>query len=102
MSKAKKSGAKRAKRSKQRVRVATFEREPEQPTSETVEPAEPAHLGDADETVVFAIRLSRGERDLIHQAAGSGKASQFVRSLAVAAAQKDMKTLQAIVQGAGE
>lgn len=44
---------------------------------------------DAEELVVFAFRLSRAERDLIHAAAGSAKASKFVRTLAVAAARGD-------------
>jgi hypothetical protein len=44
---------------------------------------------DAEELVVFAFRLSRAERDLIHAAAGSAKASRFVRTLAVAAARGD-------------
>jgi hypothetical protein len=44
---------------------------------------------DADELVVFAFRLSRTERDLIHEAAGSAKASRFVRTLAVSAARGD-------------
>jgi hypothetical protein len=44
---------------------------------------------DAEELVVFAFRLSRAERDLIHAAAGSAKASKLVRTLAVAAARGD-------------
>jgi hypothetical protein len=54
-------------------------------------PAEavPGPVDDAEELVVFAFRLSRAERDLIHAAAGSAKASKFVRTLAVAAARGD-------------
>ena len=58
----------------------------------------PKPRDDSDEIVVFAIRLKRFERDLIHKAAGSGKASKFVRGLAVAAARGGMKTLEAIVK----
>ena len=49
----------------------------------------PEPVDDAEEPVVFAFRLSRAERDLIHAAAGSAKASRFVRTLAVAAARGD-------------
>lgn len=38
--------------------------------------------------VVFAFRLSEAERTRIHEAAGSGKASQFVLTAALAAAEK--------------
>ena len=49
----------------------------------------PEPADDAGELVVFAFRLSRAERDLIHASAGSAKASKFVRTLAVAAARGD-------------
>ncbi len=39
--------------------------------------------------VVFAFRLSAADRDLIHKAAGPGKATQFVLSAALAAANQD-------------
>jgi hypothetical protein len=54
-------------------------------------PAEvaPEPADDAGELVVFAFRLTRAERDVIHSAAGSAKASKFVRTLAVAAARGD-------------
>ena len=51
--------------------------------------AAPEPADDAEDLVVFAFRLSRAERDLIHTAAGSAKASRFVRTLAVAAARGD-------------
>ena len=54
---------------------------------------------DSGEMVVFAMRLLRSERELIHKVAGSGKATQYVRGLAVAAANGDMKAVQGIVQG---
>jgi uncharacterized protein (DUF1778 family) len=36
--------------------------------------------------VVFAFRLSEADRDLIHKAAGPGKATKFVLAAALAAA----------------
>ena len=67
------------------------------PAAKTVmaSPARPAQTevtqqpDDSGDLVVFAFRLSRAERDLIHAAAGSAKASRFVRTLAVAAARGD-------------
>ena len=41
--------------------------------------------------VVFAFRLSEADRDRIHKAAGPGKATRFVRSAALAAANQDSK-----------
>ena len=38
--------------------------------------------------VVFAFRLSEADRDLIHKAAGPGKATKFVLSAALAAAKQ--------------
>ena len=52
---------------------------------------------DAGELVVFAFRLTRAERDVIHEAAGSAKASRFVRTLAVAAAKGDAPTVMGIL-----
>ena len=50
-----------------------------------------------DETCVFAIRLLRSERDLIHQVAGSGKATSFVKGIALAAARADIDEVHRIV-----
>ncbi len=50
-----------------------------------------------EELVVFAFRLTQAERDLIHKAAGPGKASKFVRTLTVAASKKDEKVVTEIV-----
>ena len=50
-----------------------------------------------EELVVFAFRLTQAERDLIHKAAGPGKASKFVRTLTVAASKKDEKAVTEIV-----
>jgi len=63
----------------------------------TEAPAPEAATGD-EELVVFAFRLTRAERDRIHAAAGSAKASKFVRELAVAAAQGDGPTVLGIVE----
>ena len=55
---------------------------------------------DASEVCVFAFRLTRAERDTIHAAAGSAKASKFVRAVALAAARRDTTALQAVIQEA--
>jgi len=47
--------------------------------------------------VVFAFRLSEADRDRIHQAAGPGKATQFVRAAALAAATSDHKAFDNLV-----
>jgi DNA-directed RNA polymerase subunit RPC12/RpoP len=56
--------------------------------------ATPRPPDDASEIVVFAFRLSRAERDEIHAATGSAKASKFIRTLALAGARGDMKAVQ--------
>ena len=43
---------------------------------------------------VFAFRLSTADRELIHRAAGSGKATRFVRGAALAAANGDTKAFE--------
>ena len=106
---AKKSRSKKAKRPtapKKRIARATAEKPIQKPKAAT-EPQPkaapempPAPQDDSDATVVFAIRLRRSERDLIHKAAGSGKASRFVRTLAVAAAGGDIKQVREIVEAA--
>ena len=50
-----------------------------------------------DLPVVFAFRLNKTERDRIHDAAGSGKATQFVRAAALAAANGDVKAFEHLV-----
>jgi len=40
--------------------------------------------------VVFAFRLSEADRDLIHNAAGPGKATKFVLGAALAAAKQTL------------
>jgi hypothetical protein len=59
--------------------------------------AVPEPPDDAGQLVVFAFRLTRAERDIIHAAAGSAKASKFVRTLAVAAAKGDAPTVMGIL-----
>ena len=51
----------------------------------------------ADDLVVFAFRLTPDEREEIHNAAGSARASRFVRAVALAAARRDVPALQAIM-----
>jgi len=46
---------------------------------------------------VFAFRLSTADRDLIHRAAGSGKATRFVRGAALAAANGDTKAFEDLI-----
>lgn len=55
---------------------------------------------DKEPLVVFAFRLREVERDLIHKAAGPAKATQFVRSAALAAAKADSKTFENLVDQA--
>ena len=50
--------------------------------------------------VVFAFRLSEADRDLIHRAAGPAKATQFVRTAALAAANADSKSFDTLVEQA--
>lgn len=60
-------------------------------------PAEAEAPPAKDDLVVFAIRLTKAERDAIHAAAGPGKATKFVRTLAVAAARGDSPTVLGIL-----
>lgn len=48
--------------------------------------------------VVFAFRLSEADRDVIHKAAGPGKATRFVLAAALAAAAADQKAFSALVE----
>ena len=51
----------------------------------------------ADEVCVFAFRLSKKDRDQIHQAAGSGRASAFVVAATMAAVAGDVEAFQRVV-----
>ncbi|MCK4414412.1 MAG: hypothetical protein KAY32_12795 [Candidatus Eisenbacteria sp.] len=91
-----KKTARKQAASKKAPKPKAADKKPVQPPATT--PSEvPQQQDDSTATVVFAIRLCRFERDLIHKAAGSGKASSFVRGLSLAAATRDMKTIEAIV-----
>ena len=50
--------------------------------------------------VVFAFRLDEADRTLIHKAAGPGKATQFVRAAALAAAKADHETFKTLIDQA--
>lgn len=52
-----------------------------------------------EDLVVFAFRLTADERDAIHKAAGPANASKFVRSLAIAAANRDEALVATILKG---
>jgi hypothetical protein len=51
----------------------------------------------AEDICVFAFRLSTKDRDRIHDAAGSGKASQFVLAAAIAAASGDVDAFKTVI-----
>ena len=82
-----------------------------QPASEKVAKAkkaapkkakEPKKRGEPrEDLVVFAFRLTAEEREAIHKAAGAAKASRFVRTLAVAAANRDEAKVRELVKFAG-
>jgi hypothetical protein len=50
-----------------------------------------------EDLVVFAMRLTTAERDAIHSAAGPGKASKFVRQVAIAAARGDVDAVTRLI-----
>ena len=60
----------------------------------------PEKKSQREELCVFAFRLTPKEREDIHKATGPGKASEFVRTLAVAAARNDAAAVKAIMEGA--
>ena len=64
------------------------------PTKDTTPTPKPR---DGDEFVVFAIRLKRFERELIHKAAGPAKASRMVKGAALAAAHKDIGAFKKLI-----
>jgi hypothetical protein len=59
--------------------------------------AAPAQPDDSQEVCVFAFRLLRSERDELHAATGSAKASKFVKAIVLAGARGDMKAIREIV-----
>jgi len=64
---------------------------------EVKEPKPKKEKAPKEPLVVFAFRLSEADRDLIHKAAGPGKATRFVLSAALAAANSDTKAFEALV-----
>ncbi len=52
---------------------------------------------DGGEIVVFAFRLTRSERDELHAATGSAKASRFVKAIVLAGARADTKAVQELI-----
>jgi hypothetical protein len=64
----------------------------------TDEPATPPD--DAGEIVVFAFRLTRTERDELHAATGSAKASRFVKAIVLAGARGDLKAVTELMEEA--
>ena len=87
---------KKAARTKQAAKTRGSKQTTQKKPADNASPAEtaPAQPDDSQSLVVFAFRLTRAERDLIHKAAGSAKASKFVRELALAAARGDMKAIE--------
>ena len=75
----------------------TSKSDPKPPKAPAVAKAIPD--GAEPELVVFAFRLTREERDVIHAATGPSKASKFVRSLAVAGARRDEDAIKEILAG---
>ena len=73
-------------------------------TARKARPAPPPKLPevveyeDSDKLVVFAFRLPRRERDMIHLTAGSARASKFVRAVVMAAVAGDEKAFRKIVK----
>ncbi len=81
---------KKGKVSRKAVALKPAETPRPEPTPATTDPN--------DETVVFAFRLLRSERDILHAATGSAKASKFVKAIVLAGARGDMKAVQEIVE----
>ena len=50
--------------------------------------------------VVFAFRLTKAQRDLIHKAAGPAKGTKFVRAAAIAAATLDRPAIDKLLSEA--
>jgi hypothetical protein len=74
-------------------------RKPAKAAVAAVVPDEPKPKASREDLCVFAFRLTGEERDAIHKAAGPAKASQFVRTLAVAAARNDEASVREIMKG---
>jgi hypothetical protein len=74
-------------------------------TKKTKAPAKPKATADtlmpkaraSGDLCVFAFRLLASEREEIHAAAGSARASRFARAVTLAAARRDVAALNAIM-----
>ena len=64
----------------------------------TKEPKPRKEKAPKEPLVVFAFRLPEAARDLIHKAAGPGKATRFVLAAALAAAAGDQKAFATLVE----
>jgi hypothetical protein len=87
----------------QPVAVIVCSDAPPEPAKATKRPATnvtPPQQDDGQEVCVFAFRLLRTERDELHAATGSAKASKFVKAIVLAGARGDMKAVQEIVEEA--
>ncbi len=89
------------------AKPATTTRKPREPKAapKPVEPTPeptPEPAGEGEEICVFAFRLTRSERDLIHATAGSAKASKFVKAVVLAAARGDLEHVQRIIDEAAK
>ncbi len=89
---------------KTKAQKAAVEAASAKASTKTTEPQVPAPAAtaqqpdDTQEIVVFAFRLTRAERDLIHETAGSAKASKFVREVSLAAARGDLEHIQRMLE----
>lgn len=104
----KQGGEKTEKQGKQAKTGTAPTAEPEATTAPTASttaaekapkaPAEsPKQPDDSGEEVVFALRIRRADRDLLHEKAGSGKASRVVKALIVAASHNDREAIEQVL-----
>ena len=63
-------------------------------------PKAPREKKPKEDLVVFAIRLTKAERDKIHETAGPAGATRFIRAVAAAFANEDEAGFRAAVQEA--
>jgi|GEM_PF-3281571 len=81
-------------KAKSKTKKATRKDRKTKPAEQPVEVSRPDKK---EELVVFAIRLPKADRDLIHEAAGPRRATRFVRSVALAAAKGDEQGFREIL-----
>jgi hypothetical protein len=70
---------------------------PEKKAKAAKEPKPKKEKTPKEPMVVFAFRLTEAQRDTIHKAAGPGKATRFVRSAALAAANGDRPAFEELL-----